>query len=263
MKKDTPQESQAVETTTKKTAEVSFLRTELNKVAQLKKEFAPEQLAFVKGLVNTDLRDSELLIFLQFSSKLQLNPMLGEIIAVVYNKNEPDKRRVNYIVPRNGKRIVANRTGGLEKVVSNPIYVKEIDGRMQKVEAWEGGALWGATATVTRDGVDYTVTVPLKEYNTSRDVWNSKPETMIKKVAESQALSAAYPELLGGVYDDAEAPSMEWKSLPEISEAKAGEPASPEQKATLKSMKIEFSEDVTYADAIRLISEATQKKVKK
>ena len=45
--------------------------------------------------------------------------------------------------------------------------------------------------------------VKLGEYNTGKSVWREKPETMIKKVAEAQALRGAFTEL-AGTYDESE-----------------------------------------------------------
>jgi len=49
--------------------------------------------------------------------------------------------------------------------------------------------------------------VTMDEYNLRQGLWNSKPETMIKKVAEAQALRQSFQDLLAGTYSDAELPS--------------------------------------------------------
>jgi hypothetical protein len=51
------------------------------------------------------------------------------------------------------------------------------------------------------------VFVELSEYSTGKSLWNSqtgKPATMIKKVAEAQALRMAFQDLLGGTYGEEE-----------------------------------------------------------
>jgi phage recombination protein Bet len=229
-----------------------FLREELNSISVIKKEYTEEQWKFVKSIVNKDLTDTELLVFVSFASKLQLNPLLREIIAVVYNKNDPAKRQVNYIVPRDGKRIVANRSGGLESVTKEAIYVKE----GQKVEPWAGGTLWGAEATARRNGVDFRVVVPLSEYDTHDNVWKYKPETMIKKVAESQALTAAFPELLGGVYDDSEQTSIDAAEPKELTVPNAEDPATEKQLEALVEQGYTPAEleGTTRAQAVKLLT---------
>lgn len=244
--------------------EFNFIKKELENVGAIKKSFNEAQLKFIRNTVNKDLTDTELLVFLSFCSKLQLNPILGEVVAIVYHKHDPSRRTVNYIIPRDGKRIVATRTGGLESIKKDAIYVREVTEKDEagneigksshRVEPWESGKLWGATATVKRDGVDHTVTVPLSEYNTGQNVWKDKPETMIKKVAESQALSSAYPELLGGVYDDAEFSSMPKNGQKEVVVVDGDEPATEAQIDQLKLQGKEIPEDLTREQAVKLLT---------
>lgn len=47
---------------------------------------------------------------------------------------------------------------------------------------------------------DYSATVYFSEYNTGRNLWISKPRTMLAKVAEMHALRMACPEELAQVY---------------------------------------------------------------
>ena len=195
--------------------ESNFIIEKVKEVSLLKKQYDADQIKFVKNLINPDLTDNELFLFMNFASAIQLNPMNGEIIPIVYGKGTND-RKVNTITTRNGKRVIASRTGQLDSILTDPIYVREksfsdsssgktVEGKeMVRCEPWEGGVLWGAESTVTRKGKEFTATVPFKEYNTGRNVWSNKPETMIKKVAESQALSMAFPEILGGIYDEVE-----------------------------------------------------------
>lgn len=62
----------------------------------------------------------------------------------------------------------------------------------------ENGELVSCSITVKRnvDGVigDYTAMVRFDEYNTKRNLWQTKPYTMIAKVAEMHALRSAFPE---------------------------------------------------------------------
>lgn len=51
---------------------------------------------------------------------------------------------------------------------------------------------------------DFTETVYFDEYNTGRNLWKSKPRTMIAKVAEMHALRMACPEELSQAYVEEE-----------------------------------------------------------
>jgi len=78
------------------------------------------------------------------------------------------------------------------------------------------GELLGARATVTRQGMTQPVIEEayMAEYSRKGftdekghyhpSMWERFPETMIRKVAESKALRAAFPDALSGVYEPSE-----------------------------------------------------------
>jgi len=69
------------------------------------------------------------------------------------------------------------------------------------------GNLIGAYCIVRRTGIQQHIMVEVRlgDYNTEHPIWQSKPQTMICKVAEAQALRAAYPRKFRGTYDSSEA----------------------------------------------------------
>lgn len=236
----------------------SFIKSELTKVGDVQRELkTAEQIKFAKNLVNPDLTDSELFLFLAYANNLQLNPFTKEIISVVYYKSDPSKRRVNTVVTKDGKLVIARRTSSDTTIKVEAVYTKTDEtGATQRVEDWEGGTLWGAVATVVREGKEYRVTVPLAEYDTRESIWATKKSTMIKKVALSQALTMAFPEILGGVYDDSELPTENGKS-PTI--AGGDEPATDKQVETLQQMGKEIPEGLTKQGAIELMTKKEDK----
>lgn len=248
----------------------------MNQLGKVNSDFTAAQKAFMKGLINPDLTDSELMLFVKYAEGLKLSPFRKEIIAVVYKGSAG--RTVNTIVTKDGKMTIASRTGELDSIVTEAIYVKEkktpvntldSEGKVVlstlpeivetvKVQAWEGGKLWGGLAAVTRKGKTFFVTVPLSEYTTGRNVWATKPSTMIKKVALSQALTLAFPEILGGVYDESEMGMTEVKSLP-VTENDS-KPATDIQLSTIKNLGSNEN-PATYGEAAQIIkSLSTQKK---
>ncbi len=69
----------------------------------------------------------------------------------------------------------------------------------------------GARCEIRRKGVEEPIVEEayLSEYDASQwsptaVIWKRMPETMIRKVAESKALRAAFPDALAGVYEPAE-----------------------------------------------------------
>lgn len=70
----------------------------------------------------------------------------------------------------------------------------------------------GARATIVRTGMKAPVVEEAyrSEYDSGKFLWATHPETMIRKVAESKALRAAFPDALAGLYEPAEiAPEAE------------------------------------------------------
>lgn len=63
---------------------------------------------------------------------------------------------------------------------------------------------------------DFTATVYFDEYSTGRNLWSSKPRTMIAKVAEMHALRMACPEELSEMYTEEEFAQAEQKAKPAV-----------------------------------------------
>lgn len=88
-------------------------------------------------------------------------------------------------------RKLAMRSGQVGK--SSPVFEEDKNGR-----------IISCTVTVKRmvnNYVgDYSATVYFNEYNTGRNLWKTKPRTMIAKVAEMHALRSACPEEMSLLY---------------------------------------------------------------
>lgn len=93
-------------------------------------------------------------------------------------------------------RKIGMRSGVVGK--SEPVYETDAEGK--KIIA--------CSVTIKRkvnDYVgDYTAKVYFQEYTTNRNLWTSKPRTMIAKVAEMHALRSACPEEMSQVYVEEE-----------------------------------------------------------
>lgn len=254
------------------------IKESFRQLSEVKKQFTEEQMDFVMKTVAPSLDKQEVWLFLLKCQLTGMNPLNGEIYA--YTATKDGRRQLVVIAARDGKRNRAERTGQLEYIKTTPIYVKKqtilTDGKNEKgedikvpeeitiaVKPWDG-TLWGAECRVKRlDRTEETVVqVPLAEYKNSKVIWNEKPETMIKKVAQSQALSEAFP-ILGGIYDEAEAFGQETQIENPIVE-NGEEPASPEMMATLKALGAEekpYTKQEATNEIIRLNN--AKRKVKK
>lgn len=245
--------------------EVAPIKEQFNKLGEVQRSFTPEQVKFITDTVAPGLTQNEVWLFLLKASLLRLNPLTNEIFAYV-SKDKEGRRQLVVIAGRDGKRASAQRSQKVAYLRTEAIYIKKVTddkaGEINiKVDPWDG-TLWGAESTLKRNDVDepFTVRVPLKEYARGNRVWNEKPETMIKKVAESQVLSMAFPEM-GGVYDEAE----KWDNAEEgqVLEPKAddAEEATPELLKTIEAMGGETKDIKTKGEARAAIMElkATKK----
>lgn len=192
--------------------EDNFLRN-FKSLKELQENVNEAQLEFIKNTVAPTLNDKETLLFLYRARNLGLDVLNSEFYSYVIEKkaegnNAPTRQQV-FIIAKDGKHRKAIDTGKLEYDDAYPIYIQPDPTdpkKMIKCEPWEGGTLWGAVAIVKRTDRrnERKVVVPLSEYRLSNAIWNSKPQTMIVKVALSQALSLEFPELFSGIYDESE-----------------------------------------------------------
>lgn len=221
-----------------------MIKDSFSELGAIQKAFTPEQVKFVIEAVAPGLNEKEVWLFLLKANVLKLNPLLGEIFA--YVSTAQGQRRLVVIEGRNGKRNLAGKSGRIESIKTEAIYIKKVtqDGQEMtiKVEPWDG-TLWGARCEIkVKDKIVPIVeTVRLNEYNTGRSVWLTKPETMIKKVAESQALSAALPEVMIDLIGEAENYVTDQPKVAVLLED-GNKPATEQQLATLKAMKHDFNE---------------------
>jgi len=256
------------------------VKDSFSELGEIKKAFTPEQVKFVIETVAPGLNEKEVWLFLLKANTLKLNPLLGEIFAYAYIDRMTRQRRLVVIEGRNGKRNLAAKTGKIESIKTEAIYVKDFgvktsevgpdnkpifDKQTVKVKPWEGGTLWGATCEIKVQGKEalITETVKFSEYNTGKNVWLSKPETMIKKVAESQALSSALPGMMMDLLGEAENYIAD---QPKIMPAIVGgdKPANDTILKTLKAVGADMTKAYTVQTAneeiVRITREKAQKK---
>ena len=164
-------------------------------------------------LVNGDAKnvtDQEVAMFLKLCEGQKLNPFLREAYLVKYG-NQP----ATIIAGKDAfvKRAEANanykgqKSGIIVINLNNEIQEREgtfyLKGREELVGGW-------ARITFKDDKEDVYNTVSLDEYigkkkdGSINSMWNSKPATMIRKVALVQALREAFPTSLAQLYTEEE-----------------------------------------------------------
>lgn len=151
---------------------------------------------------------------MQVAEQLNLNPLLKQIYFVPRKTNIGTPQNPNWvekvepIAGRDSYLTLAHRTGQFAGIES---YVKiESCPTLNDKGKWINEDDLVAYATVYKKGFDkpFTVSVRYTEYAQKTNkgeitkFWKEKPETMLKKVAESQVLRKAFN--ITGLYDESE-----------------------------------------------------------
>lgn len=169
-----------------------------------------DKLREIRSIVcSTPLTDVEFSCLVELGKATQLNPFMREIWAVKYKQGVA----ASIFIGRDGYRKAAQRHSDYDYHQVNAVYAKD-EFRVTNDEIQHNyrfsnrGDLIGAYCIVKRKSSEkyMYVLVTMDEYNLSQGLWLKKPETMIKKVAEAQALRQAFQDLLGGTYSDSELP---------------------------------------------------------
>lgn len=187
-------------------------KQEMNEIQEL--NINPwSKLPIVKKCFAPTLTDDEFKIFIGLGMSLGANPFTREIWAVKYGT-----QAAAIFLGRDFYRRKAQEQSDYNGHIVNAVY--ESDGFSIKngqpehvVNSFKDrGNLIGAFCAVYKKGqtVPFFVTVRLDEYlkkksdGEAMSNWKTMPETMIKKVAEAQALRGAYQGIFRGTYDESE-----------------------------------------------------------
>lgn len=192
-------------------------------------DMTARQIALVKTTVAKDTNTDEFNLYLEVANAKGLDPFLGQIIPMVFNKDKADKRKMTIIISRDGQRVIAQRCGDYrpasdpviyetdkalmtplnpQGIISATTYLWKQD---QKNGEWfkvAGQAFWEEFAPVSDEwvydeGAGKRKPSGKKVLDSSGN-WCRMPRLMIAKCAEMQALRAGWPEQFTGMYDEAE-----------------------------------------------------------
>lgn len=159
---------------------------------------------------NTNLTEREQSSFFQIAKAFNLNPFKREIYCIAYGEGE--KRSLSIITGYEVYIKRAERTGQLDgwkaeffgrfekKMVNkefngrNGPYVKQVEQVVELERCF-------ARITIHRKdrAIPFEHEVELSEYNQNNSMWNSKPVTMLKKVAIGQGFRLCFSDELCGM----------------------------------------------------------------
>lgn len=167
-----------------------------------------EELQKIRTAYAPQLSEREFELFVSLGRATGLNPFLRELWAVKYSG------KPQMFIGRDGYRKSAQRHPLYDYHTSDAVYSNDkygydvTTGMVGHIygDLNNRGQLIGAYALAQRKGSSRPAYVfaELKEYDSKQALWLTKPATMIKKVAEAQALRACFQELFAGTYDEAE-----------------------------------------------------------
>lgn len=192
--------------------------------------FTGNQLQIIKRTVAPGLNDTEFDMFIEQARLHGLNPIKKEIYGLIYMRSKKNddgswgkERQLTLITSIDGFRIIAERTGQYRPDENPPRY--------EKCEVTTGNPKGIESATVTVYKMDSkgnwhpaTATAYWDEFapidrktGAPTGKWKEMPRLMLAKCAEAQALRKAFPDALGGLYEDTEmmqAESEKWDNIP-------------------------------------------------
>ena len=166
----------------------------------------------IRQMFAPDLTPYEFEHFVGLGASLGANPFNREIWAVKYGNSPAQiflgrdfyRRKAQEREDYNGHQV--------DVVYENDSFQMEEGTVKHSYELQDRGKIIGAYSTVYRDdNKPFFVFCEFVEYSTGKGLWDKKPATMIKKVAESQALRGAFQGLFAGTYDSSE----EWEEVKE------------------------------------------------
>ena len=201
-----------------------------------------ENMKAIQESFGKDLTQTEFTMFVEMGKSLNLNPFVREIWAVKYGNQAP-----SIFIGRDGYRKNAQAQPDYNGHYKEAIYENDVfeieNGRVKhKINFKNRGQLIGAYCEVYRKNIEqpFRESVKFSEYNTGFSNWKKMPETMIKKVAEAQALRMAYQSVFAGTYDESE----RWETPTEKKPPKA----QTQQKGTKPPINKEQAEDAQIVD---------------
>ncbi|WP_423189450.1 phage recombination protein Bet [Alkalibacterium sp. f15] len=163
--------------------------------------------AMVKSFLvsgNGDVTDQEVVMFINLCKYQKLNPFLKEAYLVKFGKSDAQ--------------IIVSKEAFMKRAESHPQYdgfnagiicernkeIVEIEGAIKLDE----DKLIGGWAVIYRKDRERPVSVKIsfKEFSKGQSTWNTMPLNMIRKTAIVNAMREAFPDNVGAMYTEEEAP---------------------------------------------------------
>lgn len=186
------------------------------------------QLDTIKRTVAKDTNEDEFDLFIEYAKSKRLDPFSKQIIAVVYSKDNAEKRKMTIIVTQDGQRVLASRCRDYRpaetepefaykadlKSPTNPLGIEKVTVTLFKQDSagtWhpiKGWAYWDEYAPVREewafDQEDRKRKPTGKMTLDASGNWAKMPRVMLAKCANMVALRSGWPETFAGAYAEEE-----------------------------------------------------------
>lgn len=199
---------------------------------------------------NAQADDKDVFRFMAQCSARKLNPLAGDAYMTTF-KNKDGGTTSSVIVSKDYFVRTATKRDSFDGLKAGIVVANKHSGEL----TYREGSIVGANSETLVGGwaevydkerkVPSRSEVSLSEYDQHRSLWNSKPATMIRKVALVQALREAYPGEFGGLYDSDEMPEPE-HDAPIVADAVVDEPEPVESEEVPQRDDDLYEEDVTF-----------------
>lgn len=176
-----------------------------NIVVAQSQNFSQDQIQLIKNTIAKGCTDDEFGMFLAVCNRTGLDPFAKQLYAVPRWDSKANRNVISFQVSIDGFRLIAVRTGKYRGQVGAFWCGK--DGQWR--DCWledepPAAAKVGVLHADFKEPL-YRVAKFKSFVQTTKDgkpnqFWSKMPELMIAKVAESQALRAAFPQELSGLY---------------------------------------------------------------
>jgi phage recombination protein Bet len=130
-----------------------------------------------------------------------------KVYALRFYNNKAGKYEYSLVTSIDHIREIAMKNGQCGK--GSPVYTFKADGKVETCEIYVERNSNGVVGK-------YSALVYFDEFNTSKNLWTSKPKMMIAKVAEAHALRQAFPEELSKYYTEEEMQKEVDNSKPQV-----------------------------------------------
>jgi phage recombination protein Bet len=202
----------------------------MNQIARIAPiaSWTSRQLDTIKRTVAGDTNEDEFNLFIEYAKSKQLDPFSKQIIAVVYSKDNAEKRKLTIIVTQDGQRVLASRCRDYRpaeaepefiykpelKSPTNPLGIEKVTVTLFKQDSaatWhpiKGWAYWDEYAPVREEWAydpEEKKRKPTGKLTLDASGnWAKMPRVMLAKCANMVALRAGWPETFAGAYAEEE-----------------------------------------------------------